>query len=209
VSEIRFLVMNLNKKTQVAKEAARLLYYGFAGEYYTAKREAAKALGVKVLPINREIAEELDQLSDLLEGQQKRDRLKNMRKEALEIMKVLKRFSPVLVGSVWRGTAHRGSDIDMRVYSDDETAVIETINQSKYRLIRQERTLKTVGTDRKIYLHIFVKTPRGDEAEIVIRPLEDINVKEKCEIFGDELKGLRIRELEEIVQNDPLKKFIP
>jgi hypothetical protein len=201
--------MNLDKKTQVAKEAARLLYYGFACEYYTAKREAAKSLGVKVLPTNREIAEELDQLSDLLEGQQKTEQLKNMRKEALEIMKVLKRFSPVLVGSVWRGTAHRGSDIDMRVYSDDETAVIETINQSKYKLIRQERTIKTVGTDRKSYLHVFVKTPQDYEAEIVIRPLEDINVKEKCEIFGDELKGLRIRELEEIVQNDPLKKFTP
>jgi len=201
--------MSLNKKSQVAKEAARLLYYGLAGEYYSAKREAAKSLGVKILPTNREIAEELDQLSDLLEGQEKREHLKNMRKEALEIMKVLKRFSPVLVGSVWRGTVHRGSDIDIRVYSDDETAVIGAINQSKYRLIRQDRTVKTVGTDRKSYLHVFVKTPLGYEAEIVIRPLEDINVKEKCEIFGDELKGLKIRELEEIVQNDPLKKFIP
>lgn len=201
--------MNLDKKNQVAKEAARLLYYGFASEYYTAKRQAAKSLGVKVLPTNKEIAEELDQLSDLLEGKQKRECLENLRREALELMNTLKGFNPILVGSVWRGTAHKGSDIDIRVYSDDETAVIETINQSKYKLIRQERTTKTVGTDKKTYLHIFVKTPQGEEAEIVIRPLEDINVKEKCEIFGDELKGLRIRELEEIVQNDPFKKFIP
>jgi predicted nucleotidyltransferase len=203
------LVMNLDKKTQVAKEAARLLYYGLAGEYYTAKREAAKSLGVKVLPSNREIAEELDQLSDLLEGKQKDEHLMNMRKEALKIMKVLKKFSPVLVGSVWRGTAHKGSDIDIRVYSDHEKAVIETINQSKLMLIRQERTTKTVGTERKAYLHVFVKTPQGYEAEIVIRPLEDINVKEKCEIFGDDLKGLKLRELEEIIQNDILRKFIP
>ncbi|MEM2144191.1 MAG: nucleotidyltransferase domain-containing protein [Candidatus Jordarchaeaceae archaeon] len=201
--------MNLDKKIQVAKEAARLLYYGFASEYYSAKRQAAKSLGLKVLPTNKEIAEELDQLSDLLEGKQKRERLENLRREALELMNTLKRFNPILVGSVWRGTAHKGSDIDIRVYSDDETAVIATINQSKYKLIRQERTTKTVGTDKKTYLHIFVKTPQGEEAEIVIRPLEDINVKEKCEIFGDELKGLRIRELEEIVQNDPFKKFIP
>lgn len=104
---------------------------------------------------------------------------------------------------------HRGSDIDLRVYCDDETEVIKTINQSKYKLIRQERAIKTVGTDRKSYLHIFVKTPQDYEVEIVVRPLEDINVKEKCEIFCDELKGLRIRELKEIVENDPLKKFIP
>lgn len=203
------MVMNLEKKTQVAKEAARLLYYGLAGEYYTAKREAAKSLGVRVLPSNREIAEELDQLSDLLEGKQKDEHLMNMRKEALKIMKVLKKFSPVLVGSVWRGTAHKGSDIDIRVYSDHEKAVIETMNQSKLMLIRQERTTKTIGTERKAYLHVFVKTPQGYEAEIVIRPLEDINVKEKCEIFGDDLKGLKLRELEEIIQNDPLRKFIP
>ncbi len=201
--------MNLDKKSQVAKEAARLLYYGLAGEYYTAKREAAKSLGVKILPSNREIAEELDQLSDLLEGQQKGEHLKNMREEALEIMKVLKRFSPVLVGSVWRGTAHKGSDIDIRVYSDNEKTVIEAINQSKYKLIRQERTTKTIETEKKTYLHIFVKTQQGYEAEIVIRPFEDINIKEKCEIFGDELKGIKLRELEEIIQRDPLQKFIP
>ncbi|MFB0561553.1 MAG: DUF4269 domain-containing protein [Candidatus Lokiarchaeia archaeon] len=201
--------MNLDKKTQVAKEAARLLYYGLAGEYYTAKREAAKSLGVKILPSNREIAEELDQLSDLLEGEQKGEHLKNMREEALKIMKVLKRFSPVLVGSVWRGTAHKGSDIDIRVYSDDKKSVIETIKRSKFRLIRQERTIKTIETERKSYLHVFVETPKGYEAEIVIRPLEDINIKEKCEIFGDDLKGVKLRELGEIIQNDPLQKFIP
>ncbi|MEM3526273.1 MAG: DUF4269 domain-containing protein [Candidatus Jordarchaeaceae archaeon] len=200
--------MDLDNKNQVAKEAARLLYYGFASEYYTAKREAAKSLGAKILPSNREIARELDQLSDLLEGQQKKERLKRLREEALGIMKTLKKFNPVLVGSVWRGTAHRGSDIDIRVYSDDEKAVVESI-KSKYEIIRQERTVKTVGTNRKAYLHIFVKTPLGEEAEIVVRPLEDINVKERCEIFGDELKGLRIRELKAIIQSDPLKKFVP
>ncbi|MGQ9722287.1 MAG: nucleotidyltransferase domain-containing protein [Candidatus Jordarchaeum sp.] len=202
--------MNLDKKTQVAKEAARLLYYGLASEYYTAKREAAKSLGTKILPSNREIAEELDQLSDMLEGKQKSEYLKNLRKEALQIMKVLKKFNPILIGSVWRGTAHRGSDIDIRVYGDDEAAVIETIKrQTKYTVIRQERTTKTVDTEKKTYLHVFVKTPLGYEAEIVIRPLVDINVKEKCEIFGDYLKGLKLRDLEEIIQNDPLRKFIP
>lgn len=193
----------------MAKEAARLIYYGLAAEYYSAKREAAKSLGVKVLPTNKEIAEELDQLSEMLEGQARVELLKNMRSEALKIMRALEAFNPVLVGSVWRGTAHRGSDIDIRVYSDEERAVIEAINKSGYRVIRQERTVKTIDSTKKTYLHIFLKTPQGYEAEIVIHPLEDINLREKCEIFGDDLKGLKLKALEEIVRNDPLKKFIP
>jgi len=201
--------MSLDKRARIAKEAARLLYYGLADEYYTAKREAAKSVGARTLPTNREIAEELDQLSDLLEGQEKRENLKKMRKEAYRLMKVLERFSPVLVGSVWRGTARRGSDIDIRVYSEDEKAVIEALNQSEYRIIRRERKTKTVDADKKSYLHIFVQTPQGYEAEIVIRSPEDADVKERCEIFGDELKGLKLKELEEIIQNDPLRKFIP
>jgi len=201
--------MSLDKRARIAKEAARLLYYGLADEYYTAKREAAKSVGARTLPTNREIAEELDQLSDLLEGQEKRENLKKMRKEAYRLMKVLERFSPVLVGSVWRGTARRGSDIDIRVYSEDEKAVIEALNQSECRIIRRERKTKTVDADKKSYLHVFVQTPQGYEAEIVIRSPEDAHVKERCEIFGDELKGLKLKELEEIIQNDPLRKFIP
>jgi predicted nucleotidyltransferase len=201
--------VNLDKRRQVAKEAARLIYYGLAAEYYAAKREAAKSLGVKVLPTNKEIAEELDQLSEMLEGQERGELLKSMRNEALKIMKILEEFNPVLVGSVWRGTAHRGSDIDIRVYSDDERAVLEAINKSGYSVIRQERTVKTIGSTKKTYLHIFLKTPQGYETEIVIRPLEDINLKEKCEIFGDDLKGLKLKALEEIMRNDPLKKFVP
>ncbi len=193
----------------MAKEAARLIYYGLAAEYYVAKREAAKSLGVKVLPTNKEIAEELDQLSEMLEGQSRGELLKSMRSEALRIMKVLEEFNPILVGSVWRGTAHRGSDIDIRVYSDEEKEVIEAINKSGYNIVRQERSVKTIDSTKKTYLHVFLKTPQGYEAEIIIRPLEDINLKEKCEIFGDDLKGLKLKALEEIIRDDPLKKFIP
>ncbi|MBS7270453.1 MAG: hypothetical protein KIH10_16650, partial [Candidatus Freyarchaeota archaeon] len=88
-------------------------------------------------------------------------------------------------------------------------AVIEAINKSGYGIVRQERTVKTIDSTKKTYLHIFLKTPQGYETEIVIHPLEDINLREKCEIFGDDLKGLKLKALEEIMRNDPLKKFIP
>jgi hypothetical protein len=46
-------------------------------------------------------------------------------------------------------------------------------------------------------------------AELVVRSSEEAGRKRKCEIFGDELKGLNIQELERLLIENPAQKFIP
>ncbi|MEM2254872.1 MAG: tRNA adenylyltransferase, partial [Candidatus Bathyarchaeia archaeon] len=91
-------------RRKVAREAANLLYLGVEKEYKQAKLRAAKVLGVNVLPTNLEVAMELDKIAEENEGKKRQERLVQMRKEALKLMKILEKYSPVLVGSVWRGT---------------------------------------------------------------------------------------------------------
>jgi predicted nucleotidyltransferase len=106
-------------KHKVSREAATLLYFGAEKEYKQAKEKAAQNFGVHFLPSNLEVALELDKIAEENEGTKRKDRLIQMRTEALEVMRLLSGFCPVLIGSVWRGTIKQGSDIDIAVYTDE------------------------------------------------------------------------------------------
>ena len=97
-------------KKRVAREAAVLLYSLQEKEYKQAKKRAAQTLGARILPSNIAVAEEIDMIADKTEGSSRQKNLLQMRKDALWIMKVIQDFHPKLVGSVWRGTAHRNSE---------------------------------------------------------------------------------------------------
>ena len=200
-----------NLRALVAREAARLLYYRLATEYKFAKLKAARELGVSVLPSNREVADELDALASLLEGESRIERLVQMRREALALMEAISEFDPKLIGSVWRGTVRIGSDIDIIVYSRSPSAVIEKLKRTGYRVVHVESKVKA-GKElegKKVYLHIYVELKSGNRAEIVVRSPEDQDVKEICDIYGDVIEGLTIDELRRVLAEDPTRRFIP
>ena len=102
-----------NLRNRVAAEAATLLYFGAEKEYKQAKHKAARTLRTHFLPSNREVALELNRIADEDEGPARKQRLVQMRQEALKIMIITEQHDPMLIGSVWRGTIRRGSDIDI------------------------------------------------------------------------------------------------
>ncbi len=199
----------VNLRKLVAREAARLLYYRLATEYKFAKLKAAKELGAKVLPSNREVAEELDALADLLEGPSRVERLMRMRHEALKIMELLSEFKPKLIGSVWRGTVRIGSDIDIIVYASSTKSVIDKLERSGFKIIGLERKGKVFSDGlRREFTHIYVQLSSGYKVELVVRNPND-NFIEICDIYGDVVRGLTIEELREVLKKDPARKFIP
>lgn len=200
---------NQSERKLVAREAARLLYFGLAKEYLSAKIKAANELKIKILPSNREIAEELDRLASMLEGPQREINLVKLRREALEIMKTLTPFNSKLIGSVWRGTATKYSDIDIIVYCNNVNKILEKLKKSGYEIEHTEKTEKNVAGERQFFFHIYIKLPSGHKAEIVVRKEEEIYVKETCSIYGDEITGLTADELERLLKVDPLRRFIP
>src|ERR1700747_3247506 len=79
----------------IALEAARLMYERIESEYFTAKRKAAKRLcrgGVKPgdLPSNAEIRDQIQLFARLHEGDKRQQHLKDMRLEALRLMRLLR-----------------------------------------------------------------------------------------------------------------------
>jgi predicted nucleotidyltransferase len=196
-------------KYKVAREAATLLYFGAEKEYKQAKLKAAKTLGVHFLPTNLEVAVELDKIAEALEGPARKERLIQMRKEALKIMTTLKKYGPLLIGSVWRGTIRQGSDIDIVLYHDTPDEILNFLKKNKVKIAENEWTTVTKKGKPEASFHIYAETSSKQTVELVVRSSDEAGYRRKCEIFGDELKGLNIQELERLLKENPAQKFVP
>ncbi len=203
------MTVEFDLKCRVAREAATLLYFGAEKEYKQAKEKAAKTLGAHFLPSNLEVALELDKIAEESEGAQRKERLIQMRQQALKMMKLLDDYYPVLIGSVWRGTIRQGSDIDIAVYTDEPEEIVKILKAEGLRILKTARTTVNKHGLTLESFHIYAETSDLHGLEIVVRSREEEGKKRKCEIFGDELKGLKIKELERVLEINPAQQFIP
>lgn len=197
------------QRNRVAREAALLLYTSQEKEYKQAKKRAAENLGVRVLPSNIEVADELDRIAEEREGASRKKRLLRMRREAYKIMNALKDFNPRLMGSVWRGTARQNSDIDVVIFCQDQTQVLKQLQKYNFAAESSEWCSVTKEGRREGAFHIHLALPSGDKAEIVVRSPECIGEQERCETYGDTRTGLNLTQLTEIIKENPLQKFVP
>ncbi|MEM2987536.1 MAG: DUF4269 domain-containing protein [Candidatus Bathyarchaeia archaeon] len=195
-------------RRNVAREAAALIYFGIEKEYKQAKIRAAKILGINFLPTNIEVAMELDRMAEENEGAARMERLVKKRREALNLMKILEKYSPLLVGSVWRGTIHRESDIDIVVYHNDPREIL-TLLEKRFKILEHGWIAVTKKGKPKKSFHILLELSNGEKAEITVRGAEEIGIKEICEIYGDTISGLDISGLEKLLAENPTKRFVP
>ena len=193
----------------MAREAATLLYFGAEKEYKQAKQKAAQTFGIHFLPSNLEVALELDKIAEEHEGSQRKERLVQMRREALDVMELLAEFFPVLIGSVWRGTIKQGSDIDIAVYADEPLEVLNLLKALDVQVLKTAWSSVNKRGETLSSFHIHAQTQAMHGLEIVVRCLEEKGRKRRCETFGDEIKGLSVSELKKILKVNPTQQFLP
>src|SRR5207244_4296871 len=153
--------MALTKLRQaIALEAARLMYERVESEYFTAKRKAAKRLcrrGVKPedLPSNAEIREQIQLFARIHEGDKRTENLRDMRVQALRLMRLLRAFRPRLIGSVMTGHVRKGSDIDIHVFSDSAGLVTDVLEQEGYQFDVERKQIVKFG-EARVFTHVHV-----------------------------------------------------
>lgn len=192
----------MSERSSVAREAARLLYSGAAEEYIQAKEMAVASLGLREKPSNYEVAVELDRLADEREGGERQRRLAEMRGTALAVMRRLASFSPRLIGSVWRGTARRGSDVDIVALARSTKEVEKALADYE---IREKGEVNFKGG---VHAYHFKLEAGGDEIEVIVRAPAEYT-EDKCDIYGDVKRGVTLPELERLLRVDPLRRFVP
>lgn len=196
-------------RRKVAREAATLLYLGVEKEYKQAKLRAAETLGVHFLPTNLEVAMELDKIAEENEGVARQERLIQMRLEALKLMKILKKYNPILIGSVWRGTIYRESDIDITLYHNEPKDILKLLKREKLKIMEKGWVTITKEGKMEKSFRILLELPTKEKAEITIRSMREYGTKERCEIYGDVVSGLNLPELEEVLLKNPTQRFVP
>jgi hypothetical protein len=191
-------------RQQIAWEAARLMYERTESEYYRAKLKAAKRMGggwvkPKDLPSNREIRDEIQVFARLYEGARRSQNLREMRIEALRMMRLLRAFRPRLIGSTLTGHVRRGSDIDLHVFSDSIEAVTAVLEQEGASYEVQRKQVRKQGEER-VYTHIHVADRFPFELTIYAENLAHYVFKSS--VTGKPIERASIAELEQFLASE-------
>lgn len=194
-------------RRQIAVLAAQLMYERLETEYFTAKRKAARRLGVEYrhrpadLPSNREIRDQIQATARIHEGEKRLVKLQEMRIAALRMMRALARFRPRLIGSVLTGHVRKGSDIDIHVFSDHPAHVTDAIDALGLEHRIEHKRIVKYGTER-VFTHIHIEDRYP--FELTLYPEDKAHYVFKSSITGKAIERASIAELE-----DTLRREIP
>jgi hypothetical protein len=191
-------------RRQIAFEAARLMYAREEGEYYRAKQKAAQRIcqgWVKPadLPSNAEIRDEIQAFARLYEGDSRTDNLREMRFEALRLMRLLARFRPRLIGSVMTGHTRAGSDIDLHLFSDSLPAVTDLLDEHGL-VYDVERKRVRKHDEERIFTHIHVQD--RFPFELTMYAADQAHYVFKSSITGKAIERASIAQLEQFLARE-------
>ena len=194
-------------RRQIAFLAAQMMYQRTESEYFTAKRKAAKQLGVEYryrpgdLPSNAEIRDQIQAMARIHEGPKRLEHLRDMRLDALRLMRMLARFRPRLIGSVRTGHVRKGSDIDIHVFCDSLALVTDTLDELGLQYDVEHKRIVKHGEER-IFTHIHVYDRYN--FELTLYPEDKAHYVFKSSITGKAIERASIAELEALLlEEDP------
>ena len=191
-------------RRQVACDAARLMYEREETEYFRAKLKAARRITrgdfkPGDLPSNREIRDQIQVWAQLQEGQRRTENLRDMRLEALRMMRILQAFRPRLIGSTLTGHVRRGSDIDLHLFSDSIESVAAALDEQGLSYEVERKRVRKHGEERTfVHIHINDRFPfeltiyAGDKAHYVF----------KSSITGKAIERASVAELEQFLARE-------
>lgn len=185
-------------------EAARLMYSRNQTEYYRAKLKAAQRLcqgWVKPseLPTNAEIRDEIQRMASLFEGDARFDRLREMRVEALRMMRLLQRFKPKIIGSTFTGHIRQGSDIDLHIFSASVEPVLACLEAEGLLYDVERKKVRKDGEER-IYTHVHVRD--RFPVELTMYSPDKVSFVFKSSITGKAIERATLPEFEAFMKSE-------
>lgn len=195
---------NEKLRREIAFEAARLMYVREESEYFRAKLKAARRLGqgwVKPanLPSNREIRDQIQSFARLHEGDRRTANLRDMRVEALRMMRILRAFRPRLIGSTLTGHVRQGSDIDIHVFADNVSGVTGALDAEGMLYDVEHKRVRKHGEER-VFTHIHVQDRFSFELTVYAANLAHYVFKSS--VTGQAIERASIAELEQFLARE-------
>jgi len=138
---------DVNLRTILAQESARLICDHGIVDYRTAKQKAAENLGLRnfgALPTNREIEAAVAERNRIFGATRQQELLRQLRSVAITVMHDLEAFKPRLVGPVLSGNITDHSFVSLHLFSEPAESVgLElAANGIRHNLISQRLKLQ-------------------------------------------------------------------
>jgi predicted nucleotidyltransferase len=171
-------VKHLDMRRRIAHAAARMIAEDGSLDYGSAKRKAARQLGVPEsgsLPDNQQIEEALRSYQAIYQADETRELLTLLRQTAIEYMERLADFDPHLTGAVLNGTAGRNADIDLQLFTDQQKDVEFLLMGLD--VPYQAGEVRANDAAGRIYPRFVIDDPRASVDVIVYPPSELRNMK--------------------------------
>jgi AcrR family transcriptional regulator len=178
-------------RQRIAQVAAQLMAEHGIRDHALAKRKAARQLGVttaSMLPSNEEIDEALKSYLTLFEADSHEQDIELIRQQAIEVMEVLARFNPVLVGGLAQGAASRYSDIELDVYSDSS-------KEFEQFLLNKDIDFKSEERRSGSFFTLFSEPV---DVEVHILPVQSLQSASRSS--GDARRRLTVEQLRQLIE---------
>jgi predicted nucleotidyltransferase len=153
----------------------------------------------KDLPSNAEIRDQIQHFARLHEGDARTENLREMRVEALRMMRLLRAFRPRLIGSTLTGHVRRGSDIDIHLFCDTLDAVETTLAGAGVDFHVERKRVRKHGEER-LFTHIHI-ADRFD-VELTLYAADLAHFVFKSSITGKAIERASIAELEAFLASE-------
>lgn len=189
-------------RMEIAQIAAKMIAVDGINDFFAAKKKAALQLGItpgKNMPTNIEIEKALIDYQGLFQTDIQPQWLRRLRCIALDAMKFLQNFSPLLTGPVLSGSATMHSEICLHLFSDEpeQVGLLLEENGIPYRLLN--RTLRKTIYEYRDYpaCHFFIE---DIPITLIILPETRIHAPALSPVDGKPMKRANLKDLERILE---------
>ena len=133
------------------------------------------------------------------EGPKRLEHLRDMRLDALRLMRLLARFRPRLIGSVRTGHVRKGSDIDIHIFCDSQALVTDTLDELGLQYDVEHKRIVKYGEERTFtHIHIY----DNHNYELTLYPEDKVHYVFKSSITGKAIERASIAELEALLREE-------
>jgi hypothetical protein len=200
--------MKRELQRRIAYEAARLMTEYQTDDMSYACQKAAAKLGVtrrQQMPSPDEVEDALREQQRLLRGDEQPAALQHLRQQAQQAMEALGQFDPLLVGSVYQGTADSNSPIRLYLFANTPEEVLFTLTDMKIPWRESQRTLSFRNGSKEL-VPVFKITADGVTFELTVMSSEDIHNRPLDPLDRQPLQGINLKQLREIIESDEVNQ---
>ena len=184
----------------IAQEAAKIISIEGIRDFQIAKRKASERLGnsqLGSLPSNFEIQRAISTFHNTFSPNHE-SLINELRHIALEIMEILKEFSPFLTGAVLEGIASTHSPITIHISSDTVESAIMELRNNGIEVEIEQRSLKL--NSEYTLLPTLTFTYKNVEVEVVIFNLRQQHQNPKSKTQNRSMQRLNTKALTELIR---------